>query len=91
MSLTAMITQAQIVRKVRFQGWRGTPTAEFARPDGWFLCDVWFEDGTPKVQVRNNAVGLQEVQEIGIALQAASEWIVEQMEQGRHLPQGVGR
>lgn len=66
--MSVSVQQAQIVRVATLQG------AKFERPDGFFLVEVWFEDGQPHMQIRSGATSLEEAGLIGIALQMAIEW-----------------
>ena len=78
-------TTARIERVVK-RGWRGTPTAQFLWNGNFFLCDVWFEDGESRMQVRSSANGLEEAAVIGMALQMAIEWAAEQSAEFGALP-----
>ena len=88
---SASVTQCKIERIVKFQAWRGTNTARFQTPEGYFLCDVWFELGKPQFQIRSNVIEvgsmvntIETASIIAAAIQMAISWAIEEMERGEN-------
>jgi hypothetical protein len=82
------VTCCQIERIVRAD-FRGTGSALFQTPRGYFLCEVWFENEKPKFQIRSNAVevcdlidSLETASIIAIAIQMAIEWATAEIRVG---------
>lgn len=74
----------QIARTVD-RDWRGTRRAKFERPDGWYICDAWFENGVARMQIRSGAEGLEEPGIIMAGIQMARDWIIEEIAAGRNV------
>lgn len=95
----ASLVHCKIERIVRHQEWRGTNTALFQTPEGYYLCEVWFEQGKPQFQIRSNAIEVGEMTNtlgaasvVASAIQMAIAWAVEEMQKmasgGGHLTSG---
>ncbi len=89
MAETITAGRYQIERLVTTQSWRGTPSATFnwlRKPgEAWVMCDVWFEDGKPNMQVRSSAEDLEMAHAISVVLQMAIEWATGVIAEGKHL------
>lgn len=92
MEQVASVTRCRIERIVK-RDWRGTNAALFQTPEGYFLCQVWFEQGKPKFQIRSNTEqvpgmenALETASVIAVAIQMASGWVVEEMERIAQAP-----
>jgi len=91
-STVKSVTCCKIERITRLD-FRGTPSAKFQTPEGYFLCECWFEQGKPQIQIRSNAVevsmmvnGLETMSVIATAIQMAIAWFVEEMAAGGVAP-----
>ena len=88
MTDSASLLMTQIERIVQ-PSFRRTRYAKFQRPDGWFICDAWFEDGQPRMQIRSSAHSLEEAAIVATGIQMAIDWLVEETARGGNLPPGV--
>jgi hypothetical protein len=80
-----LIQRVQIARTIE-PSFRGTRHAQFERVDGFYLCDAWFEKGEPRMQIRSSAKSIEEAGQVGIAIQMATEWLVEEIQAGKNWP-----
>lgn len=85
-STIASVLVTQIERIVHPPNFRGTRYAVFQRPDGWFICDAWFEDGEPRMQIRSSAHSLKESAIIMAGIQMAQDWIITETAAGGNVP-----
>ena len=80
------VQRMQIERIITYQSWRLARSAKFQTPRGYFLVDVWFEDGKPEFQFRSNAhpvaeaaSSLEAANMLATAIQMAIAWAVQEM------------
>lgn len=85
MSRSASLLVAQIERIVE-PSFRRTRYAKFQRTDGWFICDAWFENGQPRMQIRDSAHNLEDASVVATGIQMAIDWLVEETARGGNLP-----
>lgn len=83
------LLQARIVRVVNRTSFRGTPYAEFQLESGYFLCQVWFEKGEPRMQIRHNieyaGSPLEVAAIISQSIHLAIDWAVEEIAKGNNV------
>ena len=84
------VIACQIERIIYPTSFRKTPWAKFQLPNGYFLVDVWFEDGQPKMQIRSNIEHYGNPLEIAAtvsqAIHMAIDWVIEVTGEGRNTP-----
>ena len=82
-SASVLVTQIERIVEMSF---RRTRWAKFQRPSGYFLCDAWFEDGSPKMQIRSGVDGLEDAAIVATAIHMAIDWLVEETAHGGNIP-----
>lgn len=78
-----LVTQIEKLVEVSF---RKTHYAKFQRPSGYYLCEAWFEDGKPRMQIRSGVDSLEDAAVVSTAIQMAIDWLVEETERGGNFP-----
>ena len=80
------------IERIVWRDFRGTHSAKFVTPEGYYLCEVWFQNGVPQMQIRSNTEAVGEMANtlltaaiIATAIQMAITWALEEMSQGRHI------
>lgn len=82
---SASVLMTQIERFVA-PSFRGTRYAKFQRPTGYFLCDAWFENGEPRMQIRSIVDRLEDAAIVATAIHMAIDWLVEETGRGGNFP-----
>lgn len=86
MAVSVSSVQAKIVRTVKMS-FRKTRHANFSKPDGWLICDAWFEDGEPQIQIRSLVDRLEDAEIVAVGIRVAIDWLVEETARGGNVPQ----
>jgi hypothetical protein len=79
------LLRTQIERIVE-PSFRRTRHAIFQRPDGWYICDAWFEGGEPRMQIRSSAHTLEEAAIVAQGIHMAINWLIEETSRGGNVP-----
>ena len=82
-SVSVLVTQIERIVKMSF---RRTRYAKFQRPDGYFICDAWFEDGKPRMQIRSGVDSLEDAAIVSTGITMAMDWLVEETARGGNFP-----
>lgn len=87
MDANAVVTVSALrcrIERIVTKNWRVTRSAKFQTPDGYFLCEVWFEQGKPCFQFRSNAEPVPRMENAieTTAIQMAAVWAAEEMRRG---------
>ena len=77
------------IERIVEPSFRRTRHAIFQRPDGFYICDAWFENGEPRMQIRSSAHSLEEAATVAVGIQMAAEWLAEETATGGNLPAGL--
>jgi hypothetical protein len=85
-SVSLLIMKIERIVKPSF---RRTRYAVFQRPDGWLICDAWFENGEPRMQIRSSAHSLEDAATVAAGIQMAIDWLVEETAMGGNIPAAV--
>lgn len=74
------VLRCQIERIVERASWRNSRYANFKRTDGWQCCEIYFENGQPKMQIRSKVETMEEAAIVATAIHLAIEWAMEEMQ-----------
>lgn len=85
MTTMASITAVRIARTVK-RNFRRTRSAKFETEDGWFLCEVFFDEGVPTMQIRSLTKSIEEAALVVVAIQMAQAWAIEEIANGGDFP-----
>jgi hypothetical protein len=85
--LRSSSVQRVSIERVVEPTFRGTRRALFhLAENSFYLCDAWFEAGTPRMQIRSGAQTLEEAGQVAIAIQMGIDWVLEETARGGNIP-----
>jgi hypothetical protein len=82
-STSVLVTQIERIVEPSF---RRTRYAKFQLPTGYYLCNAWFEDGEPRMQIRSSIDRLEDAAIVATAIHMAIDWLVEETARGGNTP-----
>jgi hypothetical protein len=82
-SVSILATQIERIVKTNF---RRTRYAVFQLISGWIICEIWFEDGSPRMQIRSDVRTLEEAAIVATGIHMAIDWAIEETAKGGNLP-----